>query len=73
MKGSALAYVYLVFFIAIALLYFYGPALKYKRPFFFLSASLAAFFCILGTFGFARYVQHLEITTKSTALWELLR
>jgi len=56
--------VYLVFFIAIALLYFYGPALKYKRPFFSLGASLAAFFCILGTFGFARYVQHFGSYNK---------
>jgi len=48
----------MLFYIGIAILYYFGPRRKYKRPFFTAGAALAALASLIITEGFAFYVSH---------------
>ncbi|MFO7257180.1 MAG: YihY/virulence factor BrkB family protein [Bacteroidota bacterium] len=56
--------IFIVFFIAIALIYYFGPAIHYNWRFFSAGSSVATVLCIAVTYGFSFYITNFGTYNK---------
>lgn len=56
--------IFIVFFIAIALVYYFGPAIHYNWRFFSIGSFIASLLCILVTYGFSFYITNFGTYNK---------
>jgi len=56
--------VFIVFFITISCIYYFGPAVHYNWNFFSIGSVIASLMCILITYGFSYYVANFASYNK---------
>ncbi len=56
--------IFVVFFIAIATIYYFGPAIHYNWRFFSIGSFLATILCMLVSYGFSFYVSNFSTYNK---------
>jgi membrane protein len=56
--------IFIVFFIAIALVYYFGPAIHYNWRFFSIGSFIATLLCLLVTYGFSFYITNFGTYNK---------
>jgi membrane protein len=56
--------IFIVFFLAIATIYFFGPAIHYNWRFFSIGSTLATILCMLVSYGFSYYVSNFSTYNK---------
>ncbi|HEX7014165.1 MAG TPA: YihY/virulence factor BrkB family protein [Cyclobacteriaceae bacterium] len=56
--------IFIVFFIAIALIYYFGPAIHYNWRFFSAGSSVATILCLAVTYGFSFYITNFGTYNK---------
>lgn len=55
---------FIVFFIAISSIYYFGPAVHYNWRFFSIGSLLATFFCLIISYGFSYYIANFGTYNK---------
>ena len=55
---------FIVFFIAISSIYYFGPAVHYNWRFFSIGSALATFFCLIISYGFSYYIANFGTYNK---------
>lgn len=55
---------FIVFFLAISFIYYFGPAVHYNWSFFSIGSFIATFLCIAVTYGFSFYVSNFATYNK---------
>lgn len=57
-------FIFIVFFLAIATIYYFGPAIHYNWKFFSIGSVVATFLCITVSYGFSYYVTNFATYNK---------
>jgi len=57
-------FIFIVFFLAIATIYYFGPAIHYNWKFFSIGSFIATFLCITVSYGFSYYVTNFATYNK---------